>query len=310
MKAISNFFDDKPINTEIILCSSDPNSLDGLILQNKTKKVAVIDGTSPHSAEPKYPGAVETIVNLGDFWNESVIESNREKILELNAMKKQFYDNAYEYLSAAKVCSDIVYDSIKKIAAQKNEFSSQMLPKTVSGNGKIEIRLYSAFGKDGFTELPIPCSDETKVYNFVGIYGSEYLFLETIAELAKADSLDLVISPSPLDKTKYDCICVKEQNLIFKAGKGTISKNATVIDTSKFINIKDLEKIRNKVETLYKEKEALLWSATDEFKRAYDTHINLEKIYSAAMNFKKNKRKIEKVCEQIESMLLESDINT
>ena len=36
--------------------------------------------------------------------------------------------------------------------------------------------------------------------------------------------------------------------------------------------------------------------------------MELEKIYSAAMNFKKNKKKIEKVCEEIESVLTVPDI--
>ena len=91
MKAIINAFKEKEVNYEAIYCSSDPKSLDGLILEHSSKKIAIVDGTAPHSTDPTYPGAIEKIVNLGDFWNEKLLQSNTEKIKELSARKKQFY---------------------------------------------------------------------------------------------------------------------------------------------------------------------------------------------------------------------------
>ena len=47
----------------------------------------------------------------------------------------------------------------------------------------------------------------------------------------------------------------------------------------------------------------MLWCATDEFKKASDAHFELEKIYTAAMNFKKNKKLFEKVRSEITEIL-------
>lgn len=299
MKAIINAFKEKEVNYEAIYCSSDPKSLDGLILEHSSKKIAIVDGTAPHSTDPTYPGAIEKIVNLGDFWNEKLLQSNNEKIKELSARKKQFYQNAYQYLSVAKSCSDIVFNSIKEATTLKNESISDLFKNSEKDKGIISTKLYSAFCKDGFVDIPLPFTDKTKIIDVVGIYGSEYFFMQNVFNTAKEYGLDLTVSPSPLDRNKYDYIFLKNSDIIFRARNKVSCKNTRVVDTSKFINTKKLENVRNKIETLYKEKEAMLWSATDEFKKAYDTHIELEKIYTAAMNFKKNQKKIEKVCEEI-----------
>ena len=104
IKNVLEKFKSQEITAEGILCSSDPNSFDGLILERNSKKIAIIDGTSPHATEPLYPGAVEKIINLGDSWNELLLKNNTQKIKELCDSKKTYYKNAYQYLSVAKIC--------------------------------------------------------------------------------------------------------------------------------------------------------------------------------------------------------------
>ena len=54
---------------EYIYCSSDPNSLDAIILTKEGREgIALLDATAPHLFEPICPGAWEDIVNLGQFW--------------------------------------------------------------------------------------------------------------------------------------------------------------------------------------------------------------------------------------------------
>ena len=61
------------------LCSSDPASLDGLLLSKAgCATLGLLDGTPPHVREPAVPGARDEIVNLGAFWaliySENVVE--------------------------------------------------------------------------------------------------------------------------------------------------------------------------------------------------------------------------------------------
>ena len=51
----------------------------------------------------------------------------------------------------------------------------------------------------------------------------------------------------------------------------------------------------------------MLWSATDEIKKASDIHASLEKIYIAAMNFKKHKKLLDEVVSEIRSILFSED---
>lgn len=64
-------------NLEYMHCSSDSESLDGIVIP--AKKVALLDGTAPHVVDPKNPGAVDEIINLGDFWDEEGIRKIRIK---------------------------------------------------------------------------------------------------------------------------------------------------------------------------------------------------------------------------------------
>ena len=61
----------------------------------------MVDGTAPHVVDPLHPGAVDTIVHLGDYWNEDGIRKERQQILDLGDQLKAHYARAYGYLGAA-----------------------------------------------------------------------------------------------------------------------------------------------------------------------------------------------------------------
>ncbi len=86
-------------NVEFMHCSSDNNSLDGLVIPELM--VAMLDGTSPHVVDPVYPGAVDEIINLGQFWREEGFSESREDIMILNKKIKVCFARAYRYLRAA-----------------------------------------------------------------------------------------------------------------------------------------------------------------------------------------------------------------
>ena len=89
IRKIANQAEELGEKTERFLCSSDPDSLDGAILMDR--KIAILDGTAPHLTDPNYPGAVETIVNTGAFWNKKKLTDRKEEILELTREKKRYY---------------------------------------------------------------------------------------------------------------------------------------------------------------------------------------------------------------------------
>ena len=85
--------------TERIHCSSDPSSLDAVLFGSG--KYGILDATSPHTMDPRWPGAVDSIVNLGDHWDESVLQKAKPKIVELGKRKRKIYEEVYRCLEAA-----------------------------------------------------------------------------------------------------------------------------------------------------------------------------------------------------------------
>ena len=105
-------------DVDFLHCSADENSLDGIVLHGK--KVAVIDGTSPHMTDPKCPGAVDKIINLGEFWSEEGIAANKAEILDFNEETSKWYRICYNYLNAARsVCRSL--EEVYNDAAENSE---------------------------------------------------------------------------------------------------------------------------------------------------------------------------------------------
>jgi hypothetical protein len=99
IRKIGEVLFEQDYNLEYLHCSSDPNSLDGLVIP--ALKTAFIDGTAPHTLDPLLPGVVDEIVNLGAFWDSTRLKANQDRIIELNRKKKACYERAYVYLHAA-----------------------------------------------------------------------------------------------------------------------------------------------------------------------------------------------------------------
>ena len=99
MRKIYSHFKELKVSTEEIYCSSDPDSLDGIILESEGGKVALLDGTAPHETDAKYPGAKDEIVNLGEGFDKKRLIANQEKIVALCKNKANYYKQAYFYLS-------------------------------------------------------------------------------------------------------------------------------------------------------------------------------------------------------------------
>ncbi|MFI3250603.1 MAG: hypothetical protein R3Y07_06545 [Eubacteriales bacterium] len=68
------------IPVDEILCSGDPDSLDGVIFP--TLKIAVADGTAPHVIEPQFAGVVERYVNLGECYDSQKLQEVRGELVD------------------------------------------------------------------------------------------------------------------------------------------------------------------------------------------------------------------------------------
>lgn len=104
MERIADHLSGEGYAIEYLHCSSDPESLDGIVIPSLY--VALIDGTAPHVIDPVNPGAVDEIINLGEHWDLAGIQQHKTDIIDVNEQVGQLFRRAYRYLAAAKCLMD------------------------------------------------------------------------------------------------------------------------------------------------------------------------------------------------------------
>ncbi len=121
----------------LLLCSSDPMSPDGVLIEAENKKTALLDGTAPHERDPQYPGACGEIVDLFPAMDRGALGKKKELISELCERKKEYYSAAYSYLSAARRISELRGEIISlAYLREKAEKYIVRLADTLVGKGK------------------------------------------------------------------------------------------------------------------------------------------------------------------------------
>ncbi|MEG0396434.1 MAG: hypothetical protein RR612_06870 [Oscillospiraceae bacterium] len=143
---------DKGETVELIHCSADPDSLDGVICPRR--KLSVIDATAPHNIEPLYPVAFEDIVSLYHAVDRDKLQSHREEIVSLYCKYKGLCERTTRYITAA---GSLIQDSMRVVATCTNLEKARSFARTLSrkyipsgqGNSLEEIRLLSAITLNG-----------------------------------------------------------------------------------------------------------------------------------------------------------------
>jgi len=108
MMKIADEFIESGEEVDLMHCSSDPDSLDAVVLKNR--KIAFIDATSPHIVDPVTPGAVDNIIHLGEYWDEEGIRRNKKEVIECNENIRAWFGRGYNYLAAAEKTYDLLAD--------------------------------------------------------------------------------------------------------------------------------------------------------------------------------------------------------
>ena len=298
MKKASESLKDKKYRIEEIYCSSDPNSLDGLIIENKGKRVAILDGTAPHERDAVIPGAIDEIINLGNGWDSRWLKAKKDKILKIGKEKSAAYKSAYSYLKIAG-CADDFIMSIYKLVFDENKAKSKA-EEILSGiptskNQQILTRLISSFGRYGYHKIDDYESDLGHVIRVNGDEYSSFLFIEKVNETARSKGISFVNLLSPLNPSSSEGISFIGAGLsILKAEVGEINS----VDFLKDDKIYS-ERTRRAKEI----KKVALEEAERWFSIASELHFQLEEIYGSAMNFEKNNELIDNKIREIDNIL-------
>ena len=307
MNRIAEYFASMDEDIDYLHCSADENSLDGIVL--KDRRIAVIDGTSPHITDPVTPGAVDKIVNLGEFWDEDAIAVNKSEIIDLNEETSRWYRIAYNYLSAAKS----VYRSLEEIyndASEDSEIYKVVADIVGSEYGDLDISLKpgkrkkffaSAITGDGVVNyITSLLGDMKRVYMIDSPVGySNSSFMEIVTEGAIYRGLDVEVYYCPMcPEEKIEHIVIPELKTAFVTmnryhdiqpweipAPDESGQEIILIDMEDYKNILNIGKNSELIQSLNEEYDILLNKSVKHLSLARDTHLMVEKMYIPHMNF-------------------------
>ncbi len=285
MKRIAKKAEEKRLDYHLIFCSADPNSLDGIIIP--PLKVAVADGTAPHIMDVKYPCVRESIINLGQFWDESKLLPRRAEIMGLTDLKGCHYKNAYRALSAAGTVESLEDEIFNPCLDRKrlDNFAFRFAEKLFVSHGERRNIFASAFTCQG--EKSICVSKEVKTLYTVSGRGGK-AFLRALQEIAAEKDLGAIVGLNWLDPSLAELIYIPETQTAVSSisdyrCEGCVKTHTVSID--RFINKNALSLVKNRLKGLGKLKKQLLDEAEEELLSAKETHDEIESIYIPAMNF-------------------------
>ncbi len=282
LKRICRFAEEKKIFFERFYCSSDPKSLDGVILHTGNGKIAILDGTAPHERDAVIPGAVDSIINLGESWNKDLLKSKRNEIESLCEKKKMAYKNAYDELSICLLFAGKYEAEIKSnfdFATAERDSESILNAFNYNLEGYETRRFVSSFSKNGYQNLSTFSLSE-KPLSIVGDYGTACYFGKILVDKIRTKGYSFYALLSPLLPDFYEGIYFSDTEKLVKFSKG----GEQIYDASKLLKNKDESYIKrlSYLENSIKNHMSL---ASEYLKLASDYHFSLEAIYTPTMDF-------------------------
>ncbi|MBQ8590706.1 MAG: hypothetical protein IJ486_09695 [Firmicutes bacterium] len=288
-------------DVDFLHCSSDPDSLDGILI--RSKGVLMVDGTSPHIVDPVNPGAVDTIVHLGDYWNEDGIRKHRQEIIDTGLRLKTHYARAYGYLGAAGTLHKALYQiydqylnkpqMYKKAASIINRELTHK--KLASVPGTVRKQFASALTPKGHVNfIPDLMSEATRVYLIeepVGMNGGRMiqLFLEQALQRGY-DAECYYCAMDPSDKPEHLYIpqiktAFVSSNDFHPLEPRDFRGKVSVVDMHKWIHIPKDDPAAADADSMTQLIGQLVGNAFRCFRNAKADHDMLEEFYIPHMDF-------------------------
>lgn len=279
---------------ELIYCSSDPRSLDAVILPEEHRCMA--DGTAPHTLEPKLPGACEMLFNPGDYWDAEKLFEQRAEIRALNA------EIAAHHRRASGICAvvGVLLTEARRLAAEAldterldrylTRLSKRMFRGLPRAEGSEEVRFLSGITPSGWITFAhtLPCCARRIALIDDDTGAAAPAMLARIRREALARGCRVISCASPLRPDALDAVILPDRGEAFAVSGGLLHYPFTperTIHVRRFFNAERLSACRGEIRFRRKTALALLEDVYDELAQALALHDRLEQHYMAAMDF-------------------------
>ena len=310
MRKIATHLMDRGISVEHIHCASDNDSLDGVLAPDIG--LLFVDGTAPHIVDPKWPGAVDGIINLGECLNEEGLSAYKDEIGALFSKITGWFNSAYRYLSAADcIRSDsmaIVASLIDMIGLQKitEQIMEKFLPCQTESNPAYERKLFATAITPGGLISELPSLHAAHLVSLSGIWTAptDYILTrlrdEALRRGIKVEGYYCALNPKRLEHIFIPAL----DTLFFTSnpyhGADTAVEYCFDLDACTFVPTVSEQQLLLRNEALFSQ---LLGHAIDALGLAKAEHDTLEQYYVRHMDFKKADEMLQKTLVRIEPLL-------
>lgn len=303
MKGIAEHFSKKGEDVDLFWCSSDPDSLDGILLRER--KIAFLDGTKPHIVDPVTPGAVDQILNMGNYWDGEALKRYKSYIMQSNDTIRQWFTYGYNNLKAAaslrKTLKEVYHEAM--LPGEVYMVTSDIINREFSHR---KVTLAEGMCKKYFATAITPEGHINHMLSLIKNYGKLYFLaaplgfeteeiLRIVSENAVHRGFSVEQYYCPMDPAeKIEHLLIPELDL------GFITLNpyhdmelwecsAAVInlDMREYIDWNAVEKYRGVIEGCESGSNALINEAIECLKNAKKEHDVLEGYYVPNMDFEK-----------------------
>ena len=277
-------------------CSSDPDSLDVVLLPER--KICIADGTAPHVLEPKFPGACETIINMGDCWDGDQLAEKAPEIIAAYQKNAAQHERVARYISAAGAllndnyrlaleCTDNAKAGCFATSVARREFGPASRRR-----GREQVRLLSAVTPKGHLLL-----EDTIHKACRRVYAVEdencaasRLILSVLRGAALDSGLDIISCPCSIHpEDKIEHLLIPSLSLAFCTSNAfhPIANATRRIHARRFTDLSALGERKQKMQFNKRAVKELLSTACGILADAKASHDEMEAFYIDAMNFAK-----------------------
>lgn len=284
MRRIGEAAENRGYDVEYVLCSGDPDSLDGVYIP--ALRAAWVDGTAPHVGEPRSFAVDADYVNIGQFFNRPFSPEEKDYVNQLSHSYKALYARAYDYISAAATLRNA-----SAPPAMSEKESADVRKKLLAALGKAPhipssdvpkeqkrfLRAASCLGNYMLTgEISELCK---LIFSLNGEASQISAALNFVAEEAKTRGLDIILCPSPVDPNQLEALLIPGLSLAF-TGFGDFEtaqriKVGGVLSKEARAELREAKKLYGKLMDL----------AYLKLRQAKALHDEMESVYKAHMDF-------------------------
>ncbi|MGI6097964.1 MAG: PRK06851 family protein [Dethiobacteria bacterium] len=315
MRNIGKQLLNKGLDVEYHYCSSDNDSLDGIVVPQL--RVACIDGTAPHLIDPKHPGAVDEIIHLGDYWDEQGVRAQKDEIIWANQEIARLFRRVYSFLKAAK----LFLDEVEGYYRENNALEEAGLDKLALDliqeifKGKTQKVLYNRRERHLFATAITPDGPVSHLGTLIEDIKTRYIvsgddgtgknqLIARIKDAAVMHGYFVEVYHCALDPVKIDHIVIPSLGV---AVLNSVSPHV-IHAKSDDIEIHTEEYVRDLGKTLLKERNIARQMHEEAFSIAFEylrqakrVHDQLESYYIPNMRFSE----ISSLCDQVTKKILD-----